>query len=299
MTLLVTGTHGLLGQYLIRICSAWPGPVVFTGRGPCRIPEAWMRGCIYAEMDITDPRAIDAVFGRYAPDAVIHAAAEAQPDACELDKGMADLFNTRATEMLLEASGRTNACFVYLSTDFIFDGDGGPYSEESTPSPVNHYGVTKLRSEERVRLYAGPWAVVRTALVYGLTLPGTRSNIVTWVWGELDKQRPIRVVGDQVRTPTYAADLADVVLRIARQGATGVWHVSGKDVLTPYDIALVVADRMGYDKGLITRVDASSFTQPAVRPLRTPFDISKARALLNYVPLGFEEAVGKVLGMVP
>jgi dTDP-4-dehydrorhamnose reductase len=104
MTLLITGIHGLVGQYLIRILKNWPGQVIVTGRGPCKIPADWMKDIHYEKMDITDPENIHAVFEWFKPEAVIHAAAEAQPDTCELHREQADLVNTRATGFLLEAA---------------------------------------------------------------------------------------------------------------------------------------------------------------------------------------------------
>jgi dTDP-4-dehydrorhamnose reductase len=295
MTLLVTGIHGLVGQYLIRALQSWHGKLIITGRGGCRIPAEWLKGMTYEEMDITDPKAIRTIFDKHKPDAVIHSAAEAQPDACELDKKMADLVNVHATALLLEASKPFKSFFTYVSTDFIFSGSGGPYQEDDLPSPVNYYGLTKLKSENLVQRYEYPWAIVRTVLVYGNTISGTRSNIISWVRGELEKNKAIRVVGDQVRTPTFAGDLAKALLLITEQRAKGIWHISGKDVLTPYDIAIMVADRLKFDKSLITKVDASSFQQPAVRPQRTPFDISKARRELGYEPISFAEGMEIVI----
>lgn len=295
MTLLVTGIHGLVGQYLVRILAQWQGKVVITGKGPCRLPSSWMGEMIYEEMDITDQKAIARVFTSYQPDMVIHAAAMAQPDACETNKAQADLVNTTATQYLLDASAATKAFFIFLSTDFVFSGTSGPYSEMSDTGPVNYYGLTKLRSEEAVRSYVYGWAIIRTVLVYGNTLVGTRTNIISWVDSELEKNKPIRVVGDQVRTPTYAGDLAAAILHIAALRSAGIWHISGKDVLSPHDIAIMVAERKSYDKGLITKVDASVFTQPAVRPLRTPFIIDRARNELGYKPLSFLEGMEKVM----
>jgi dTDP-4-dehydrorhamnose reductase len=291
MTLLVTGIHGLVGQYLIRILEQWPGQVIVTGRGPCRIPAEWMHNIRYEQMDITDPDNIHVVFERVRPDAVIHAAAEAQPDTCELHREQADLVNTKATGFLLEAAKKHGSFFTYVSTDFVFPGTGGPYKEEDETGPVNYYGLTKLRSEELVRAYPHGWAIVRTVLVYGTTLVGTRTNIITWVLGELQKGKPIRVVGDQVRTPTFAGDLAAALLLITKDKHQGIWHISGKDVLSPHDIALIVAERMQLDASLITKVDASTFTQAAERPLRTPFNISKATELLGYAPMSFKEGM--------
>jgi dTDP-4-dehydrorhamnose reductase len=295
MTLLITGIHGLVGQYLIRILKNWPGQVIVTGRGPCKIPAEWMKDIHYEKMDITDPENILVVFEKFKPEAVIHAAAEAQPDTCELNREEADLVNTKATGFLLEAAKKQGSFFTYVSTDFIFPGKGGPYKEEDETGPVNYYGLTKLRSEKLVQDYPHGWAIVRTVLVYGTTLVGTRTNIVSWVLGELQKGKPIRVVGDQLRTPTFAGDLAAALLLITKGKYQGVWHISGKDILSPHDIALMVAEYMQLDASLITKVDASTFTQPAVRPLRTPFDITKAREMLKYEPISFKEGMEIIL----
>jgi dTDP-4-dehydrorhamnose reductase len=295
MTLLITGIHGLVGQYLVRILSQWQGKIVITGKGPCRLPPEWMGKMVYETMDITDPMAISVVFQQHRPDMVIHAAAMAQPDQCELNKPAADLVNIEATRYLLDAAEASEAFFVYLSTDFVFSGNSGPYTEASETGPINYYGLTKLRSEEAVQAYPHGWAIIRTVLVYGNTLVGTRTNIISWVDGELSQHKPIKVVGDQVRTPTYAGDLASAILHIATTRASGIWHIAGKDVLTPHDIAIMVADRRGYDRSLITKVDASVFTQPAVRPLETPFIIEKASKRLGYEPLSFLEGMEKLM----
>jgi dTDP-4-dehydrorhamnose reductase len=250
-----------------------------------------MRDIHYEQMDITVSENIHAVFEKFKPEAVIHAAAEAQPDTCELNREQADLVNTKATAFLLDAAQKHGSFFTYVSTDFVFPGTGGPYKEEDETGPVNYYGLTKLRSEKLVRDYLYGWAIVRTVLVYGTTLVGTRTNIISWVLGELQKAKPIRVVGDQLRTPTFAGDLAAALLMITKGKHQGVWHISGKDMLSPHDIALMVAEHMQLDASLITKVDASTFTQPAVRPLRTPFDISKARKSLGYEPISFKEGM--------
>lgn len=291
--LLVTGIHGLVGQYIFPLLNAWPGRVVITGRGPRRLPDSQ---AVYEELDITDLPRVKAVFEQYAPAVVIHSAAMAQPDQCEQDRDGAMAVNVKATEDLLEAAARSGAFFLYISSDFVFSGDDGPYDETSRPAPVNFYGKTKLLAEELVRNYGYPWAIVRPVLVYGNVLVGTRSNIISWVRDELGKGQPISVVSDQLRTPTFAGDLASAIIKISLERRAGVWHISGKDQLSPYDVALKVAAHAGLDSSLITRVDASVFKQPARRPSETPFIIEKARRELGYEPVGFEEGMRKVLG---
>ena len=291
-TLLITGIHGLVGQYLFKILDLWKGTVVMTGKGGCRLPGS---SFIYTEMDIASKARVFEVFERYRPQVVIHSAALAQPDHCELNREEAMLVNVEGTENVLRASALTGAFFVHMSTDFVFSGFDGPYDEGSVPSPVNFYGVTKLWAEEKVKSYPFPWAIIRTALVYGNVFAGTRSNMISWVKGELENGRPIKVVGDQLRTATYAGDLASAILTIAERKAEGVWNISGPDPLSPWEIAVSVADHLGLNGSLISKVDASIFSQPATRPLQTPLVIDKAILQLGYRPMSFAEGMKKVL----
>jgi dTDP-4-dehydrorhamnose reductase len=291
-TLLITGIHGLVGQYLYRHLDNWKGKVVLTGRGPLRLPPG---NFLYEEMDITVPDTIKDVFDRHQPSVVIHSAAMAQPDECELDQQKAMLHNVDATKYLLEAAARHRSFFVFLSTDFVFSGKDGPYNEYAIPNPVNFYGETKRLAEQQVMLYGMSFAIVRTVLVYGNVLSGTRSNIISWAKSALEKGQPAKVVGDQLRTTTYAGDLAKALLLIAVKKAGGIWHISGKDALSPWDIALKVADALNLDASMLTKVDASTFQQPAERPLQTPFIIEKARRELGYEPVSFEEGMRIVL----
>lgn len=292
-TLLITGIHGLVGQYLFKILDSWNGRVVITGKGMCRLPDA---AFTYAEMDITDPARVHEVFERYEPEVVIHTAALAQPDHCELHRDEAILVNLTGTENLLAAAERSGSFFIYLSTDFVFSGNDGPYREDSSPAPVNFYGETKLMAEEKLKNYPFKWAIVRTVLVYGNVLVGTRANIISWVKTELERSNPIKVVSDQLRTTTYAGDLATALLIIAGKKAEGIWHISGADALSPWQIAIHVADHLNLDRSLITKVDASVFSQPAKRPLKTPFIIDKACKELGYQPHSFLEGMKLVLG---
>jgi dTDP-4-dehydrorhamnose reductase len=291
-TLLITGIHGLVGQYLFQLLHTRKWKVVITGKGPCRLPP---HDFIYEEMDITDKAKVAEIFGKYRPGIVIHSAALAQPDHCELNPEEAIQVNVDGTENLLTAASRSNAFFIYLSTDFIFSGNDGPYHEGSVPAPVNFYGKTKLMAEEKVKAYPFSWAIVRTVLVYGNVISGSRSNMISWVKAELENNRPIKVVSDQLRTTTYAGDLAKAILTIAEKKAAGIWHISGKDALSPWEIAMAVADELKLDSSLITKVDASVFSQPATRPLKTPFLINKAQRELAYEPLSFQEGMRKVL----
>ena len=292
LTLLITGTHGLVGQYLYKLRHQWAGKIVFTGRGPCRLPTG---DHMYEEMDITREEDIQNVFAKHHPDVVIHAAAMAQADECELEPEKAILHNVKATELLLNASQQFNSFFIFLSTDFVFSGDDGPYAETSMPDPVNFYGQTKWMAEKLVEQHAPGYAIVRTVLIYGNVLTGTRSNMISWAKATLEKGAPCKVVSDQVRATTYAADLASALFTIADKKANGIWNIAGKDNLSPYEIFQQVASHLGLDGSIAEKVDAATFTQPARRPLKTTFNIEKAKKELGYAPHSFMEGMQKVL----
>jgi dTDP-4-dehydrorhamnose reductase len=276
MTLL-TGAEGLLGQHLIHYPEIIP-----TTR---------------ATMDITDPLAVADVIARTKPSAIIHAAAMTQVDPCELDPASCRRVNIEATERLAQHAARIGARFIFLSTDFIFDGLAGPYREDDTPNPLSVYGRSKWEAEECVRAVPNlDWTIVRTVLVYGPVFRGTRSNIISWVRSSLEAGKPIQVVSDQWRTPTYVGDLARGIHAIITRGATGIYHISGRDFLTPYDMAIRTARLLSLDESLISKVDASTFTQPGRRPARTGFIIDKAIRDLDYNPISFEEGILLTLG---
>ncbi len=292
MKVLITGSNGFLGHYLVPVLLAQGYEVMATGKGPCRLKLSDTSGFVYAEMNFTDRCKTLDIVQQYAPDFIVHAGAISKPDDCELDQPMAWQINTGGTKHLLEAAAGQKSFFIYISTDFVFDGDRGMYREEDLPSPVNYYGQTKLEAEVAVKDYPFSWAIIRTVLVYGQPLAG-RSNLLSIVKNKLEKGEGYKVVDDQVRTPTYVGDLAAGIAAIIQQQARGIWHLSGADVLTPYEMACLTADYLGYDKKLLTRVTADTFSQPAKRPLRTGFDISKANRELGYIPLSFTEGLKK------
>jgi dTDP-4-dehydrorhamnose reductase len=218
-----------------------------------------------------------------------------KPDECEKNQWQAYVENVESTITLLLNSEEQKSFFIFLSTDFIFDGESGPYKENDLPNPVNFYGKTKLEAEEAVKEYPFSWAIVRTVLVYGKPNTGG-ANLLTIVKEKIEKGEEYKVFDDQVRTPTYVEELASAVLAVCEKKATGVFHISGKDVLSPYQMACMAADQLGLDKALIKKINKSDLVQPAKRPLRTGFIIEKARKELSFEPISFEEGLRKTFG---
>lgn len=299
MRVLVTGANGLLGQKLVGLLNAAPGvEVTGTGRGPLRLPPFLHPGSGYLSLDITRPDETAGILDRVQPDVVIHTAAMTQVDACELDPATCWQCNVEGTQNLIRGLEGSGCLFIYLSTDFVFDGEAGPYREDDPPHPLNEYGRSKLAAEELVQAEATRWAIVRTVLVYGTAWEPSRSNIVLWVKRNLEAGKPIRVVTDQVRTPTLAEDLAAGVAAVARQRVEGIFHIAGPETMTPYELAIRTARHFGLDESLISPTHAAEFRETGQRPLRTGFSIEKARKMLGYDPRGLGEGLRLVAGQL-
>lgn len=288
MRILITGSNGLLGQKLIAaLRNEVAVDLLATSRGGDRSPDPL--GSRYRALDITDQGEVDAVFDGFRPEVVVHTAAMTNVDACELDPVACQLQNVTATAHLVRAAERHGSHFIHLSTDFIFDGENGPYREEDEPAPLSVYGQSKLDAERIVidsRL--SRWAIARTIIVYGIAEGLSRSNVVLWAKGALEKGQPIKVVDDQWRMPTLAEDLADGCIRIARKGATGIYHLSGPDGMSILELVERVGAFFQLDTSVVTAVKSDSLGQPAKRPPRTGFILDKARTDLGYAPRGFE-----------
>jgi dTDP-4-dehydrorhamnose reductase len=290
MKILVTGSNGLLGQKLTALLQQDSKiELIATARGESVIPIS--RGK-FVSLDITDEAAVNFVFSEIKPDVVIHGAAMTQVDQCETEKEACWKANVTSVENIVAACAANDIHLVHVSTDFIFDGSHGPLSEDEKPNPVNYYGESKLAGEQLIQKSNLRWAILRTVLVYGITNDMSRSNIVVWVKNNLEAGKQIQVVNDQWRTPTLAEDLAMGCYLAATKKATGIYHISGKDFLTPYDIAIATADFFKLDKSLIKATDSSKFTQPAKRPPKTGFIIDKAIRELGYKPHSFAEGIG-------
>ncbi len=294
MRILITGSNGLLGQKLVAALRNDPGTeLIATSRGADRTPVPL--GDRYRAMDITVRAEVDRVFDAVRPEAVIHAAAMTNVDACETDPEACRLQNVTATQHLVDAAKRHGSHFIFLSTDFIFDGLDGPYREEDAAAPLSVYGHSKLEGE-RIVMGAGlaKWAIARTIIVFGVAPGLSRGNVVLWAKGALEKGQPIKVVDDQWRMPTLAEDLADGCIRIAKRGATGIYNLSGPDGMSILELVTRVGRFFNLDTSLVTPVKSDALGQPAKRPPRTGFVLDKARRDLGYAPHGFEDGLAVV-----
>lgn len=294
MKILVTGANGLLGQALVKQLAEKKYRVVATGRGPSRLIVAALEGCIYKDLDITNGPEVENFILEESPAVIVHAAAMTHVDQCELNKQDCYNINVTATRFIIDAAKAVGARFIFVSTDFIFDGNHGPYKEEDEAAPVNYYGGTKLVAEKAVMQSGLDWSIARTILVYGIAPTTGRTNIVSWVKQSLETKTPIKMVTDHYRTPTFVQDLAKGIILMIEKNAKGIYHLSGEEQMTPFDMAIETAKFFGLDKSLITKTLSPEIKQPAVRPLKTGFNISKAKKDLGYHPSTFVEGLKEI-----
>jgi len=288
MRLLITGANGLLGQKLVQLLVQKGIQFLATSQGESRIQA---HGVDYRPLDVTDRISVLEVVKEYSPTAIVNAAAMTQVDQCETDREKCWQLNVMAVAYLIEAASLADTHLLHLSSDFVFDGISGPYTEQDQPNPINFYGQSKWAAEKLLYESKIRWSIARTILVYGSTPGIARSNIVLWVKRNLESGSPIRVVADQVRTPTLVEDLAKGCFLIINESAEGIYHISGEELLTPYDLAILTARHFSLDESLITKTSSDQFKQPAMRPLKTGFIIEKARKDLGYQPHSFKQGL--------
>ena len=243
----------------------------------------------FTTTDIRDEAAVKQLFKEVQPDVVINCSALSVPDYCETHHEEAWLTNVTAVEQLAHLCESYKSRFIHLSTDFVFDGkidekSGQLYTEESLPAPVNYYGFTKWKGEEKIAEICSNYAIARVEIVYGKALPGQHGNIVQLVMNRLNAGQEIRVVSDQWRTPTYVGDVSAGVQHLVENAANGIFHICGEECLTIAEIAFQVADYMKLDRSLVHPATTEEMQEATPRPRFSGMSIAKARTVLGYQP---------------
>ncbi len=283
MKLLLTGAGGLLGGELARLLAARHALTALVGRRPAPL------GLDARRADLAEPEALAALLDELRPEVLVHAAALADPDACERDPARASLVNSLACGELARLCRARRCRLVLLSTDLVFDG-ARPWAREDRPArPLQAYGRSKLEGE-RLALEAWPeTAVVRSALVYGRGHGerGTASESVAWA---LAAGRPARLFEDQFRTPVDAVSLADLLERLLQRGGRGLFHAGGPERLSRLDLGRRVAKLLGLDAGLLVPMRQGDLPG-APRPADVALHSARARAELGWEPRGVEQAL--------
>lgn len=290
--IVITGSNGLLGQTLVNLLlkEKQNYNVIGFSRGENRSGRNDFK---YVSIDITDEEILVEKLREHSPDIIVNTAAMTNVDACEENKVACDKLNTDVVRYLKEYSEEKNTHLIHLSTDFIFDGENGPYKETDKPKPLNYYGLSKLKSENILTTSNIDYTILRTILVYGKVFDMTRSNIVLWVKKSLENKEQITIVNDQYRMPTYVVDLALACKLSIDTKTTGVFNISSNTLLSIYEIAKQVADVFNLDENLIKSISTTELNQKAIRPVKTGFNLTKTNKVLKFFPKSFKEDLQK------
>jgi dTDP-4-dehydrorhamnose reductase len=231
------------------------------------------------------------VLKKYKPDVVFNTAAMTNVDLCEQEKDLCEKVNVKAVEYLADICLDLDAHLIHVSTDFIFDGHNGPYKEDDIPCPLSYYGQSKLDSENILKSHKCKWTILRTIVLFGVAKNLTKSNIVLWAKEQLENSKVINIIDDEFRAPTLADDLAYACIYSAKNKVFGVYHTSGKDIMSIYDMVISIANYFNLDKNLVNRISSKELSQVANRPKKTGFILEKAKQQLNYHPKSFNDSL--------
>ena len=275
--LLITGGSGFLGWNLCKNAKeSWD---VF---GTVFSHNIDIPGCNKISVNLTDLSTLKKTFKEIKPDAVIHTAAESQPNTCQTNPDESYRINVESSVNIAGLCADSNIPFVFTSTDLVFDGLNPPYSEEDTVSPVSIYGEQKVQAEiEILKLYPKA-AICRMPLMFGDSSPASDSFLQPIV-SNLKNNNPITLFTDEYRTPANAYRTAGGLLW-AIENVGGIIHLGGKERISRYKFGIKVAEYCGYDKSLIKPILQKDIQMPAPRPPDVSLDSSKAFEI-GYSPL--------------
>ena len=283
--ILLIGSNGMLGQRLVEsFKSAGKFELLCTSMED----GSYYSGVEYKKIDIIQRQEVRKVVLDFFPDFIINAAAFTNVDKSETEKETAWKINVNGVENIAFYSWTIDAHLIHFSTDYIFDGKNGPYTEDDLPNPVGYYGRTKLAAENSIRISGTKNTIIRTNVLYGPAKNG-RPDFVKWVVNSLRDKKVIRIVTDQIGNPTYIDDLVSAINNIIELKKEGIFNIGGREMISRYDFTLRIADYFRLDKSLIQMIVTKDLNQPALRPLKSGFITLKAETELDYKPHSIEE----------
>ena len=272
---LVTGSAGLIGRQVVKDLSETHE--VFSCYNKSK-PEFG----IPTKMDLLNHEMISNVLSEKNPDIVIHLGAMTAVDLCDTQQDNALKINSQATEILAKECSKINSFMVYVSTDYVFNGNSGLYKENAVTNPLGFYGKSKLLGEKSIQNFSSNWCIARTSTPFGLH--PTKKSFPIWVIENLQKQKQIDVLTDQFTSPTYVPSLSRMLIEISERHLTGIIHVAGASKISRYEMASLVSDKLGLDGKLLREISINDIKWEAQRPKDSSLNVSKAISILNQKP---------------
>ena len=279
---LVTGSAGLVGQQVVKDLSK--SNQVFSCYNESK-PEYGDS----VKMDLKNYEMVSSILTEIKPDVVIHLGAMTGVDLCEKEKTSASEINTKATEIIAKECSKLNSFLVYVSTDYVFDGNFGMYKEDDVANPLGFYGKSKLEGEKAVQNFSTNWCIARTSTPFGLH--PTKKSFPMWVIENLQKQKQIDVLIDQFTSPTYVPNLSRMLIEISERHITGIIHAAGASKISRYQMASMVSDKLNLDSTLLKQISINKMKWVAQRPKDSSLDVSRASSILNEKPQKIDQSL--------
>jgi dTDP-4-dehydrorhamnose reductase len=287
MKFLVTGSAGLIGSQIVKDL-VQQNHTVYS----CYHDQKPLQG-IPTYLDLSDENQIIQTLQKTKQDRIIHLAAMTGVDLCETEKKLATIINTEATETLAREAAKQNTFFLYVSTDYVFDGVDGMRKEEDSTNPLGFYGKSKLEAEFSLKKLTSDWCIARTSTPFGIH--HTKESFPLWVKKKLKAKNEIPVLVDQFTSPTYVPNLSKMLIEIAVRQIVGLIHVSGATRISRYALAELIAEKLNLDKKLLIPTKMNTMNWKAQRPKDSSLDVSLANEILNEKPQGIEQSLRSLL----
>ena len=287
MKFLVTGSGGLIGSQVVKDLTQ-QNHTVFS----CYHDTKPLNGTPIL-LDLMDENKIIQTLQETKPDRIIHLAAMTNVDLCETERELATLINTKATEILARQAAKQNTFFLYVSTDYVFNGINGMKKEDDFPNPLGFYGKSKLEGELALNKLASSWCIARTSTPFGIH--PKKKSFPLWIKENLEAKKEVPVLVDQFTSPTYVPNLSKMLIEIATKQISGIIHVSGATRISRYAVAELVTEKLGLDKKLLIPTKTDSMNWKAQRPKDSSLDVSLANEILDEKPQNIEQSLASFL----
>jgi dTDP-4-dehydrorhamnose reductase len=286
MRFVVTGSNGLVGSRVCAQLAQRGHEVVGLGRGARRTDGAHR----YIPVDLALEADVLTALASAAPEAIIHPASMTEVDACERAPDQAYAANVTAAMAVAKGARQLGAHLVHVSTDYVFDGNAGPYDEEARPNPRGVYALTKHMGEQAAQAFVPGCAIARTAVVYGWP-PAGRPNFGAWLVGALEKGQTVKLFEDQFVAPSFADSVAAMLVELGERKLGGIWNTCGGEVVNRVSFGRALCGVFGFNPELLVPSRMADLKLASPRPLHSGLKADKARAQLQAKPLPLNESL--------
>ena len=285
MKLLVTGASGLLGSKITKLATQ-AGHKVCSGYFMHQPKNGEP-----LKIDLKNSESVLKTIQEADVEIIIHCAALTDVDTCEINRDLAKTINVDGTKSVIKGANNSGSFLAYISTDYVFDGIKGNYTEEDETKPVNFYGYSKLLGEKAVTEESKNYLIARASVVYGDKPASGKINFALWLIEELKANKEIKILTDQFSSPTLNSNAAEMILEACEKKLTGTYHISGASRISRYDFAVRLAEKLNLDKRLIKKARIEEMQWKAKRPRDSSLNTLKAQNTLKTKPMSLDEAL--------